>query len=134
MEAEGHLACSGDTFLNDSNEEVYFLYCGEFVTQAEAQLTCQNYGYNLATVKDETENDEISSYFAWFFKAWFGLTDQALETVFVWPDGSSPSYTNWYDEMAPALSTAENCVAVSGDGVWYNEDCALERYYVCESR
>ena len=139
MEAGGHLACSGAAFTNASNEDVYFLYCGESVTQPEAQLTCQNYGYALATVKDETENNELSSYYNWIYSAWIDLTDFADEGVFVWGDGSSPSFTNWGGGGVIPENADEDCVSVTGSanattGIWWDRDCSTDNAFVCESR
>lgn len=134
MEAAGHHACAGDSFYNDSWDYVYFLVCQEVVPQSQAESTCQDYGYELASIYDESETNEIASYYSSFLDAWIALTDQAQEGVFTWTDGSSPVYTNWNGGSVPTSNTNENCVSINGDGVWYNQDCSIGRYFACESR
>ena len=134
MEVDGHHVCSGASFQNGSNESVYFLYCQEDATKDEAQQTCLDYGYELAQINDEVENDAFSDYFGWFFKSWVDLTDGVTEGDFVWSDGSSASFTNWIDDGVTPENTDEDCVAVNGNGFWYDEDCGSNQHFVCESR
>ena len=134
MEAAGFQACTGNAFYNDSWEYVYFLVCQATLSQPQALQTCQDYGYELASIYDQSENDELSSASSSISDIWISLNDQAQEGHFVWGDGFSPSYTSWLGGTPPETNTDENCVVLDGAGYWQAQNCSQGRYFACENR
>merc|ERR1711970_1662956 len=91
-------------------------------------------GAVLATVKDATEHDDLYALIG-SDDTWIGLNDIAVDETFVWQDGSSASYTNWFgtgNPISPA-NTNVNCVKMQAnkDGQWNDIGCGKELMYVC---
>lgn len=65
----------------------------------EAQETAQVLGGHLATINDMTENEwvrvNVANAGGTVRNVWIGLTDEAVEGVFVWASGEPVSYVNW---------------------------------------
>merc|ERR1712107_477010 len=62
--------------------------------------------------------------------AWIGLNDISVDDTFVWQDGSSLSYTNWFgtgNPISPA-NTNVNCVKKQSNqnGQWNDIGCGKE--------
>jgi hypothetical protein len=65
-------------------------------TWEQAQQEAQQYGGNLVTINDATEEQWLQSTFGTSESFWIGLTDKVSEGNFVWINGEPVTYTNWY--------------------------------------
>ena len=102
--------------------------------QTDAVTACESLGAVLATVNDATEHDDLYALIG-SDDTWIGLNDIAVDETFVWQDGSSASYTNWFgsgNPISPA-NTNVNCVKMQAnkDGQWNDIGCGKELNYAC---
>merc|ERR1712130_716109 len=109
-----------------------FYVSTDTATQADAVTACQSLGAVLATISDATEQDDLTSLIGGS-DTWIGLNDIAVDETFVWQDGSSASYTNWFgtgNPISPA-NTNVNCVKMqaSKSGQWNDIGCGKELNY-----
>ena len=67
---------------------------------------------------------------------WMGFSDQNQEGVWVWSDGSPPSYSNWEPTTTePNGGTSENCgqlLRFYPAYTWNDEPCDQPLRFVCE--
>ncbi|XP_072010312.1 macrophage mannose receptor 1-like isoform X1 [Engystomops pustulosus] len=107
----------------------------------DARSRCQSFGGNLVTIND----DLVQSFLMSNLKnitddVWIGLHDKNKDNKFVWTDQSGVYYTNWakgWPQPRSRLWSDTDCVAIQhgyvvGDGTWIEEDCSLERGYICQ--
>ncbi|XP_054639100.1 alpha-N-acetylgalactosamine-specific lectin-like [Dunckerocampus dactyliophorus] len=109
-----------------------FRFIHEERTFEDAELVCNALGGNLASVISAVENEIILE----LARSdppqltWIGYNDIAMDTTFVWTDGTDPGFTNW-ETVAPVNAT-ENCVLINGNGdFWDDEECGEDHYFVC---
>ena len=69
------------------------------VGEAESHCNGLGTGITLASIHNPLENDEA------YTLCWIGLTDTASEGTFVWNDGTTTDYTNWYPGEVRRLRT-----------------------------
>jgi hypothetical protein len=63
---------------------------------------------------------------------WIGLNDIEVEGVFVWPDGTPATYTNWNEGEPNDAGGIEDCVEMSAaTGLWNDSPCDVARAYIC---
>ncbi|CAN9509453.1 unnamed protein product [Ophioblennius macclurei] len=104
----------------------------------EAQRFCRENFVDLASIRNQTENDAIESLANGTY-VWIGLRRQKI-----WSDGSSSPFRNWDrgqpdsgddldlgDELG---SGDELCVATSSEsGLWSDEGCSTRLPFVCHT-
>ena len=62
---------------------------------------------------------------------WIGLTDRDVELQFLWePIGELLTWSNWYGDQG--YSSFQDCVNAYGMGKWYDVQCFIVRYPLCE--
>jgi hypothetical protein len=102
-----------------------------------AEPLCAAFGYEMVSISDADENsfvlDAIASYDPstdW----WIGFTDDAVEGLFRWSDGTPVTYENW-EPGQPNDFFGQDCAEIdAGDGLWNDESCLFTfQPYVCES-
>jgi len=135
-------ACSGCTAL--AFEDHTYQLCTDPLSWQAARDLCQAWGYDLAVIGDDEENDRLRDEARALVDGtwWIGLTDQASETVYIWVDGTtawkdgrSLTFTSWHDG-APSSHEPEDCVqldAHSPEGFWVDDHCTDARAFVCEA-
>jgi Lectin C-type domain/Calx-beta domain/Ser-Thr-rich glycosyl-phosphatidyl-inositol-anchored membrane family/FG-GAP-like repeat/PA14 domain/LysM domain len=97
-------------------------------TWEDAQLEAQQYGGNLVTINDATEDQWIQSTFGTSESFWIGLTDKVNEGTFTWINGEAVTYTNWNPGEPNNFDGKEDYVHTSGSGKWNdNSSTALYR-------
>jgi hypothetical protein len=96
-------------------------------TYADAAAACVAFGAKLA-ILNSSERDAVARTLAGTANLFIGLTDQAVETTFVWSDGSALGYKNFYPgEPNDGNGTfPEDCIIVNGvrGGQWDDRPCA----------
>ncbi|XP_061758841.1 galactose-specific lectin nattectin-like [Nerophis ophidion] len=85
---------------------------------ADAQLTCEALGANLASVTSAVENAVILELINIakedrLAETWIGYNDIATDGTFVWTDGTTPGFTN-FDGPAPNDNGPLDCVLING--------------------
>jgi len=111
----------------------------EYKSWSNAQAACKNWGGNLASIANATENEFVRSVStkcdgfgtSWL---WIGLNDFGTEGKYVWSDGSKLTYSKWRPGDPNNWANQEDAVAMyRSDGTWidYIHWAAL-RCFVCE--
>nr|XP_057939161.1 alpha-N-acetylgalactosamine-specific lectin-like isoform X2 [Doryrhamphus excisus]XP_057939163.1 alpha-N-acetylgalactosamine-specific lectin-like isoform X2 [Doryrhamphus excisus] len=107
-----------------------FRFIHEERTFEDAELVCNSLGGNLASVTSAVEN-EIILELTKGLTTWIGFNDIEVDETFVWTDGTTPSFTNFENDIEP-VDEAEDCVLINGNGdFWDDEDCTSNYYFVC---
>ncbi|KAL6466850.1 hypothetical protein MHYP_G00246540 [Metynnis hypsauchen] len=93
-------------------------YSGRFIniystmmTWYDAQAYCRQYHTDLATVDNETDNQQLKSMVIGQWSAWFGL----FRDTWKWSDQSNASSINWLLGSPDNYGGNENCGLVNGD-------------------
>uniref|UniRef100_F6TGD6 C-type mannose receptor 2 n=1 Tax=Ciona intestinalis TaxID=7719 RepID=F6TGD6_CIOIN len=118
------------------NKECWLL-TKQAMTWDMAQKKCSTNGASLATISDEftqslafsllsdpTENPDTAV--PGGVQAWLGLKRQATSpgTSYAWITGWPVSFTNWGDhEPSDSNGTTSGCIAMDGQGFWYDVQC-----------
>ncbi|XP_044040645.1 receptor-type tyrosine-protein phosphatase H-like isoform X2 [Siniperca chuatsi] len=91
----------------------------------EAQRFCRENYVDLASIRNQTENDIIANLAAGSF-VWIGLHREKL-----WSDGSTSLFRHWASGQ-PDLGT-EQCVtmAFNDSGRWSDNNCSLTFPFIC---
>lgn len=93
----------------------------------KAQNYCRHYHTDLASVRNEDENDQITRLRNnKASKSWIGLSSGTWR----WLDGSPYSFENWAENRLPSAS--DRC-AVSKFNKWFDEDCSAQNIFVCSN-
>eukprot|EP01083_Nonionella_stella_P147779 466816_1 len=112
-----------------------YIWVGPSITDwFTAESFCETkYGTTLASVHSAADNTEISNLCVNSAEnaCYIGLTDQTVESTFVWNDGSN------YDYVASLFETGntdhggydEDCVIVFTDGTWHDTPCHTSHPY-----
>jgi len=100
-------------------------------TWIAANSSCEALGSKLAVLNSQAENEAIVATLSTEI-AWIGLyRDPENITLWLWVDGSRPSYTNWGRNQP---GNSEGCVVIYKSGYWHDYPCHfnLPSYY-CET-
>jgi hypothetical protein len=99
----------------------------------DAVTACQAKGASIASIADATEQADVVAMLS--ADAWIGLNDGTTDDTFLWEDGSSPAYTNWYGTSNPLSppNGKPNCVKMqfANSGEWNDVGCSKTLNYVC---
>ncbi|MEZ4299901.1 MAG: DUF4215 domain-containing protein [Polyangiaceae bacterium] len=106
-----------------------------------AQANCNAFGSHLVTIESSAENTFVQGLLpSGTTDAWIGLTDQTVESVWVWQldqQGNQvlfPALLKWGAAQPDNLpAPAANCAIVEkASGLWFDEVCTDPRGFVCE--
>lgn len=103
------------------------------MTRANAQTNCESDGGYLVKMNDTTERDAVAGITTG--SVWSGLNDITVEGTWVWPDGTSASFTNWNGGEPNNGGGNEDCMefnAATGMS-WNDINCGNSRVGVCEN-
>jgi len=110
----------------------------------DAVTACTAKGAEIGKFADATQ--EADAFALMTADTWIGLNDEAADTAalevtqtdngFVWADGSTPTYYNWYgtgNPMTPS-NAKKTCVKMQFDqsGQWNDVGCGKTMNYVCK--
>ncbi len=115
------------------------LFCGQAQDHTGAYNTCDSFGYHLVSIGDEPQNNLIvAEANAGFVKAapdWYiGYDDIEAEGTFVWDDGTTTTWTNWFGvEPDDEPGDADCAVLELATGTWADVACESTHAFVCES-
>jgi len=111
-----------------SYERVY-TYHPELKSWYNAKEYCASNGGNLATARNEAENDKIFE-LREGVDAWIGYTDLGAyseEGVWVWQeDKSTADFINWATDEPDDAGGNEDCALLLSDKTWSDADCGLD--------
>ena len=103
----------------------------ESQTWKEAQTHCREKHTDLASVRNQTENDKIHNMIlsSSFRKCWIGLYRDSWK----WSDGSSYSFRDW--NTGEPNGNRDNCVSFVFDkGLkWEDRNCDEKFAFICHS-
>ncbi|XP_051245091.1 uncharacterized protein LOC127356994 isoform X2 [Dicentrarchus labrax] len=100
-----------------------FVFVNESKTWTEAQSYCREHYTDLASVRNQTENEQITG----GRDLWIGLYRDSWK----WSDGSAHSFSNWNtDTNQPNGGLLEPCVT-SYSGKWEEWPCSTRWFFVC---
>uniref|UniRef100_A0A672KKW5 C-type lectin domain-containing protein n=1 Tax=Sinocyclocheilus grahami TaxID=75366 RepID=A0A672KKW5_SINGR len=94
----------------------------------EAQKYCREYHTDLASVRNQSENEQIQSIIT-DKQAWIGL-----HRLWVWSDNSTAAFTHWKPgERSIRTNRNSICtsIVISDEGRWTDEDCTHQHPFVC---
>ncbi|XP_072768346.1 C-type lectin domain family 19 member A-like [Nerophis lumbriciformis] len=108
-----------------------YIFQDDTRTFADAESVCNNLGGNLASIRSYVENLAIVGLVkdggAEF--TWIGLHDAIEKGDFIWTDGTDFDFDHF--ALGEPDDTGD-CVDLSAaDGTFFDEDCTLEKPYVC---
>ncbi|XP_051259609.1 lymphocyte antigen 75-like [Dicentrarchus labrax] len=121
-EAKFTFLCCNKSAENTSSS---FIFVNESKTWKAAQSYCRQHYTDLASVRNQSENDLMKDKVPSGHQMWIGL----YRDTWSWSDGSVHSFTNWAPS-SPSISTEHSC-AFSKLGKWYNLNCSIELNFVC---
>ncbi|KAK6291844.1 hypothetical protein J4Q44_G00376290 [Coregonus suidteri] len=112
-----------------TNSSNHFSLINESRSWSEAQSYCRDHHTDLASVRNQTENQEIQRV-ANGSNVWIGLFRDSWK----WSDQSNSSFRYWIEgEPNNFQGRSEGCVEASmtNNGQWNDEICILPQYFVC---
>ncbi|KAM3929237.1 macrophage mannose receptor 1-like [Leptodactylus fuscus] len=111
----------------------------EGVPWDNASHICQSLGGDLVTINDDLVQSFLMSHLINItVDVWIGLHDKHDRLTFLWADQSGLYYTNWAKGHPQwSRGSSESCVALQRGtilsvGTWIDQDCSLERGYICQ--
>uniref|UniRef100_A0A3B1JSA4 C-type lectin domain-containing protein n=1 Tax=Astyanax mexicanus TaxID=7994 RepID=A0A3B1JSA4_ASTMX len=116
-----------------------FVWISEFKTWSEAQSFCRMFHTDLASVRNETELQDILR-ISNGSTVWIGLYRKRL-----WSDQSSSTFTYWRPQIMPESAEPDNgekspgqlgnehCTAVDHSGYWKDENCLSSFPFILKS-
>ncbi|XP_038587254.1 C-type mannose receptor 2-like isoform X1 [Micropterus salmoides] len=108
------------------NDTSSFVKIDKLLNWIEAQSYCRENYVDLASIRNQAENDIISKLVD-VYLLWIGLHWERL-----WSDGSTSLFQNWaYGQT----DSTEQCVttAFNNSGLWSDDNCSLTFPFICYS-
>ena len=95
---------------------------------ADAQRYCREKHEDLASVRNETENEKINRIQGDAEEAWIGL----FRDYWSWSDGSTSSFRHW-DTGKPnyGVSSSGFCAQITSSGQWNDIPCHNPSNFIC---
>ncbi|XP_072279773.1 pulmonary surfactant-associated protein D-like [Pyxicephalus adspersus] len=110
-----------------------YIYNDKEMTYFDAKAICTKAGGQLASPRNDAENEAIFSIRKQNNRhAFMGINDMQTEGTFRYPSGDVISYTNWGPNEPNNVDGKEHCVEIRDTGKWNDENCAEKRHSVCE--
>ncbi|MEQ2236943.1 hypothetical protein ILYODFUR_017823 [Ilyodon furcidens] len=109
-----------------------FVLVNKTMIWSSAQRFCRENYINLATVRNDTENQRVRSLLSSGYIAWIGML---RDPNFYWSDGSSVLFTTWDDVSNPIRFKRVICgtTSVQRSGLWRFRSCQKQLQFVCYS-
>ncbi len=88
----------------------------------------------LVTINDQNEQNWLNTTFGYSTKYWIGFNDIETEGTWVWDNGETPGYTNWYSGEPNNLGNEDVAVMNWGsNGRWNDWNVANKALAIIES-
>uniref|UniRef100_A0A673WD70 C-type lectin domain-containing protein n=1 Tax=Salmo trutta TaxID=8032 RepID=A0A673WD70_SALTR len=123
-------------FAGETTNRSTFIFVNEPIkTFSEAQSYCREYHTDLASVRNQTENQEIQKMVSKGSKVWIGLFRDSWK----WSDGSDSSFRYWKPTQPNNNGGVQSCgAAVYKEGQswtdrWFDWNCNDRHPFVCYS-
>uniref|UniRef100_A0A3Q2NQE1 C-type lectin domain-containing protein n=1 Tax=Fundulus heteroclitus TaxID=8078 RepID=A0A3Q2NQE1_FUNHE len=91
-----------------------------------AEKYCRKHHTDLVTIRDDSENQKVNALVPVGTAVWIGL----YRTTWGWADKSNSSFRNW-KSGEPNNVREKNCAAVGESGTWEDDNCAVEKPFIC---
>ncbi|ELU06281.1 hypothetical protein CAPTEDRAFT_115954, partial [Capitella teleta] len=104
----------------------------ETLSWMDAQMACAVRDGQLAVLDVQPAPNAIIRLINYRSALWIGLTDQRVEGVYRWLDGTLPSVNSWGDFL-PDGGSEENCVITSSNSRWIDKSCTKNQGFICQS-
>ncbi|XP_014834660.1 PREDICTED: macrophage mannose receptor 1-like [Poecilia mexicana] len=113
-----------------SQAEPQFVFVNLPMNWSSAQMYCRNNFIDLATIKSDTDNQNVQSQVPSPYHPWIGLF---RDPNFHWSDGSGVVFTSWDSVMNPLGSMTVICGVTSSarSGNWKFLPCETKLPFVC---
>uniref|UniRef100_A0A2I4D2Q5 Macrophage mannose receptor 1 n=1 Tax=Austrofundulus limnaeus TaxID=52670 RepID=A0A2I4D2Q5_AUSLI len=110
-----------------SGDQVTFVFIDTIMTWPAAQSYCREHHTDLASVRNETENQMIKQLVPQGQKAWLGL----YRDSWMWVDGRKLLFSSW--AAGEPDNVQVNCVAacLEDNGGWENWSCSSKMPFFC---
>ncbi|XP_052395951.1 C-type mannose receptor 2-like isoform X2 [Carassius gibelio] len=105
-----------------------FIIVQEQKNWTEAQKYCRESHTDLASVRNQTENEEIQNMLTGN-QVWIGL-----HRLWVWSDNSTSTFTHWkpgFNNIRNNRNSVCTSVVISDEGQWTDEECSEKHPFVC---
>jgi hypothetical protein len=116
----------------------YVSSASEYADWDLARSLCLAAGADLAIVNSAAETTAVASLLdsQGVIEVWLGLTDRAVETQWIWVDGSEEPAGFWHAGEPNAATADDDCATLvsdgGGNGTWYDQACPSARQFLCE--
>jgi len=123
--------------MDPSTGNRYKVYIDKERRWVDAKSLCQLDGGELASIRNAREWQFVKGILAntssGVTHVWLGGSDTKQEGSWVWTDGSSVNYSDWYGSQ-PNDGTRGNCLLSSGgyNWKWFDSVCTATSYAVCK--
>ncbi|XP_076145744.1 C-type mannose receptor 2-like isoform X1 [Alosa pseudoharengus] len=94
---------------------------------ADAQRYCREKHTDLASVRNQAENDQIEEVRGRVNGAWIGLFRDTWE----WSDGSNSSFRHWKTGEPSYDGGADKCTEIKSSGQWNDAQCSQPQNFIC---
>ena len=123
---------SPNNFTSGTQLDPVFVIVNQEMNWSDAQRYCRKNFIDLATVRNNTENQQIHNLMPSETLTWIGLFRQP---DIYWSDGSGSSFRYWGDFRNPLGSLSVICgvAAVQSSGKWKLMSCERKLPFVCHS-
>ncbi|XP_033753741.1 C-type lectin mannose-binding isoform-like [Pecten maximus] len=104
-------------------------------THADAQAACNVDGGHLIRVDTQAKQDYIRHVLQTHASPYMFIeaTDEATEGIFLWGDGRTVAYTDWFSTEPNNEAGIENCIMLANSNYeWYDTPCDALKTYICE--
>jgi hypothetical protein len=120
--------------VNPTTKSRYYVLQGG--TRPQHAARAAEMGGVLATINNAEENAWIQANLTGngSRKLFIGLSDAAVEGTFVWDDGSTSTYRNWFGGRPPRNSESSDAVYLAGNsaGQWFLDESDFTQQSVVE--
>ncbi|XP_046899892.1 putative C-type lectin domain family 20 member A isoform X2 [Hypomesus transpacificus] len=112
----------------NNNNGVTFVYIDQKMNWTEAQSYCRQHYTDLASVRSQTENQQIEDIKPANVKAWIGLYRDSWK----WSDGSNSSFTSWGNNDPNDYRNGKFCTAAGMiPPRWEDRSCTDSFPFIC---
>uniref|UniRef100_A0A3Q2U6V3 Galactose-specific lectin nattectin-like n=1 Tax=Fundulus heteroclitus TaxID=8078 RepID=A0A3Q2U6V3_FUNHE len=113
-----------------------FIFHYQARTWSDAEKFCIAIGGNLASIHSSDENTFISEMIkretGSTRDTWIGGYDAVTEKTWLWSDGSSFQFVNWYNNQPDNYRGTQHCLEINYGGDYWNDmPCTSSMPFVC---